>query len=235
MNNALSRCWPLLQGAWRARLWPTPSAAPVRRRWATRPWLSGHSRTISSSAARERSPCCSPMRSIRSSSGRCGPGCGCPAAIISIARKRIRPRGPRIRPARWSAWPLCTRATRSGYTETGRWRPSTRSRPLAYSARGMYLLLGQRHADRGFFAGRIEEARVYAKALTADQIRALRPAPAADLEAQAGKPLALWTFEDGTAREEMGLCKTCGLRNGARIEDGQVGARRRRRLRRRGA
>jgi beta-fructofuranosidase len=88
--------------------------------------------------------------------------------------------------------------------------------------KGMYITLGNRHARRGFFAGRIEEARVYAKALTAEQVAALEPAPAPDLEAQAGKPLALWTFEDGTAREEMGFVKNCTLHNGAHIEDGQL-------------
>jgi beta-fructofuranosidase len=82
--------------------------------------------------------------------------------------------------------------------------------------------LGNRHANRGFFAGRIEEARVYAKALTAEQVAALEPAPAPDLEAQAGKPLALWTFEDGTPREEMGFVKNCTLQNGAHIQEGQL-------------
>ncbi len=88
--------------------------------------------------------------------------------------------------------------------------------------KGMYLTLGNRHARQGFFAGHIEEARVYAKALTAQQVAALAPAPAPDLEAQAGAPLALWTFEDGTPREEMGFVKNAALHNGAHIQDGQL-------------
>ncbi len=87
---------------------------------------------------------------------------------------------------------------------------------------GMHAALGKRHANRGFFAGEIEEARIYAKALSAEQIAALSPAPAADLEARAGKPLALWTFEDGTAREEMGLFKNYVLQNGAKVQDGRL-------------
>jgi beta-fructofuranosidase len=88
--------------------------------------------------------------------------------------------------------------------------------------RGMYLTLGNRHAHRGFFAGEIEEARVYAKPLTAEEVAALAPAPTPNLTAQAGQPLALWTFEDGTPRDEMGFAENCTLQNGARIEDGKL-------------
>ena len=93
--------------------------------------------------------------------------------------------------------------------------------PYAFGSR-MQLSLGRRHGNRGFFAGEIEEARVYAGAITAEQVAALAPAPAADLEAQAGRPLALWTFEDGTAREEMGFVKQSSLNNGAKVEDGRL-------------
>jgi beta-fructofuranosidase len=93
--------------------------------------------------------------------------------------------------------------------------------PRAFG-QGSYFLLGQRHANRGFFAGQIEEARVYDRALTVEQIERLQPAPAADLADQAGRPLALWTFQDGTPREEMGLIKKCLLHNGAHIRDGRL-------------
>jgi beta-fructofuranosidase len=88
--------------------------------------------------------------------------------------------------------------------------------------KGTHFALGLRHQRRGFFAGEIEEARVYSKALTKSQIAALEPAPTEDLFAQAGKPLALWTFEDGTAREEMGHFPDAVLQNGARIENGRL-------------
>jgi len=88
--------------------------------------------------------------------------------------------------------------------------------------KGMYMTLGNRHANRGFFAGEIEEARIYAKALTASQVAALAPAPATDLEAQAVKPLALWTFEDGTPCEAMGFVKNCTLLNGAHVKKGRL-------------
>lgn len=83
--------------------------------------------------------------------------------------------------------------------------------------------LGLRHSSRGFFAGEIEEARIYARALTAQEIAKLVPAaPGVDVFAQASKPLALWSFEDGTPREEMGVSGKCALRNGARIVDGRL-------------
>jgi len=88
--------------------------------------------------------------------------------------------------------------------------------------KGMHVALGKRHANRGFFAGEIEEARIYAKALTSAQVAALAPAPASDLDAQAGKPLALWTFEDGTPRDQMGHFGKYVLQNGARIKDGRL-------------
>ena len=88
--------------------------------------------------------------------------------------------------------------------------------------KGMHIALGIRHANRGFFAGEIEEARIYGRPLTAEQVVALAPAPVPDLDAQAGKPLALWTFEDGTPRDEMGAFDKCVLQNGARIEDGRL-------------
>ncbi len=88
--------------------------------------------------------------------------------------------------------------------------------------KGMHIALGLRHANRGFFAGEIDEARVYDRALTAEQIKSLAPAPTADLVAQAGEPLALWTFEDGTPREEMGFVENCVLQNGAQIRNGRL-------------
>ena len=84
------------------------------------------------------------------------------------------------------------------------------------------FFLGLRHPNRGFFAGEIEEARIYAKPLTLAEIAALAPAPNPNIFSQAGKPLALWTFEDGTPREEMGIRGNYVLRNGARIEKGRL-------------
>ena len=93
--------------------------------------------------------------------------------------------------------------------------------PRVFGKKG-YVFLGQRHADGGFFAGEIEEARIYAQALTAEQVAALEPAPAPDIETQAGKPLALWTFEDGTPRDAIGSFDKCVLQNGAHIERGRL-------------
>jgi beta-fructofuranosidase len=93
--------------------------------------------------------------------------------------------------------------------------------PRAFG-RGMYITLGNRHASRGFFAGEIEEARVYDRALTAEEIGTLTPAPAGDPKTQVGEPFALWTFEDGTANEEMGRVKQCTLKNGGHVKNGRL-------------
>jgi beta-fructofuranosidase len=86
----------------------------------------------------------------------------------------------------------------------------------------LHVGIGLRHTGRGFFAGEIEEARIYARALTAEEVASLKPAPAAAVDAQAGAPLALWTFEDGTAREAKGFFPDHKLQNGARIEKGRL-------------
>lgn len=87
---------------------------------------------------------------------------------------------------------------------------------------GMSFVLGKRHANRGFFAGEIEEARIYAKALTAKQIAVLALTPASEVDSQAGKPLSRWSFEDGTPRDEMGFAKNLKLQNGAFIKNGRL-------------
>jgi len=94
-------------------------------------------------------------------------------------------------------------------------------KPRVFGKRA-YASIGRRHAERGFFAGEIEEARVYGRALTAAQVAGLRPAPAADLEDRTPQPLALLTFEDGTPRDEGGRFKGWSLQNGARIENGRL-------------
>jgi hypothetical protein len=68
---------------------------------------------------------------------------------------------------------------------------------------GTCVTLGLRSLDDkdradAYFAGAIEEARIYAQPLTAEVIRTLTPNDAAG-----PPPLARWTFEDGTARDEM--------------------------------
>ncbi len=68
---------------------------------------------------------------------------------------------------------------------------------------GSCVTMGLRSLDdkgdsSAYFAGVIEEARIYSSALDPDTIRSLTPNNPAG-----PAPLARWTFEDGTARDEM--------------------------------
>lgn len=87
---------------------------------------------------------------------------------------------------------------------------------------GSAVVMGLRHVGAGqqsprFFAGSIEEARIYNVALTQEQIEALEPNTASE-----PKPIAQWTFEDGTGRDEMGTFPDGELHNGAYIAGGRL-------------
>jgi hypothetical protein len=87
---------------------------------------------------------------------------------------------------------------------------------------GSSVLMGLRHSAAGqnaprFFAGTVEEARLYDVALDQAAIAKLRPGEPSD-----PKPLGLWTFEDGTARDEMGTFPEGVLHGGARIDGGRL-------------
>ena len=83
------------------------------------------------------------------------------------------------------------------------------------------VLLGLRHLDAGadnrFFLGSIDDARIYAGALTTEQIAALKPNQPSD-----PAPLAWWNFEDGTASDLMKTFPTTTLFNAARIAHGRL-------------
>ena len=84
------------------------------------------------------------------------------------------------------------------------------------------VLMGLRHeairrGGNGYFAGVIEEARLYNMALNAEQLAALRPG-----ELSEPRPLGMWTFEDGTAKDQMGVFPEGTLRGGAYIAEGRL-------------
>ena len=87
---------------------------------------------------------------------------------------------------------------------------------------GSSVLMGLRHTAAGvnaprFFAGTVEEARLYEVALDQASIAKLRLGEPSD-----PKPIGLWTFEDGTARDEMGTFPEGVLHGGARIAGGRL-------------
>jgi len=83
------------------------------------------------------------------------------------------------------------------------------------------VLIGLRYVGHmgeiGFFAGAIEEARIYDVALDAAAIAALKPNKASE-----PKPIGRWTFEDGTANDSMKAFPPGQLCGGARIADGKL-------------
>jgi len=82
------------------------------------------------------------------------------------------------------------------------------------------VLLGKRHLDQGEdgrFAGAIDDARIYDRALTAGQIGALKPNEASDI-----KPWAWWTFDDKEAKDRSGRFKVVKLSGGATVAGGKL-------------
>ena len=87
------------------------------------------------------------------------------------------------------------------------------------SPRNNMAVFGLRHvgaAPGGRISGRIEDARIYARALTADALRALAPN-----EADATEVYAWWDFEDGAA-EKTGRFPHFLLEGGGEVRDGQL-------------
>lgn len=87
---------------------------------------------------------------------------------------------------------------------------------------GTQALIGLRHRARqgqsdSYFAGEVDEARLYDRALTASQIASLRPADATGV-----RPLARWTFDDGTCRDAEGTFPPGALHGGARVRGGRL-------------
>jgi len=82
------------------------------------------------------------------------------------------------------------------------------------------VVIGLRHieaGDKACFAGAVEDARIYDMALTPGQVAAL-----ASKTASEPKPLAWWTFEDGTARDRMNAFPPGKLVGHARIAQGRL-------------
>jgi len=97
-----------------------------------------------------------------------------------------------------------------------------------YTARGAerfgadsFVVMGLRHLDAmpasRFFAGAIDDARIYNVALDEKTIASLKPN-----EPSEPKPLAWWTFEDGTASDKMKAFPASTLVGDARIADGRL-------------
>jgi len=84
------------------------------------------------------------------------------------------------------------------------------------------VLIGARYragegSETGFFAGDIDEVRLYDRALKLDTIKAMVPG-----KPGRPKPLGMWTFDDGSLEDRMGNYPRGYLQNGASIADGKL-------------
>jgi sucrose-6-phosphate hydrolase SacC (GH32 family) len=80
--------------------------------------------------------------------------------------------------------------------------------------------IGKRHRRQGDdarFAGAVDDARIYDRALSAEQIAALKPNVASALQ-----PWAWWSFDDPEAKDRTGRFLVSQLTGGAKVEDGKL-------------
>jgi len=97
----------------------------------------------------------------------------------------------------------------------------------SYKAKNIDLLspenniavFGLRHvgAGGGKISGAIEDARIYAKALTVDEIKLLQPNKKSQIE-----PYAWWDFEGDKVEDRAGRFAHSRMKNGAKLEDGKL-------------
>lgn len=83
---------------------------------------------------------------------------------------------------------------------------------------GSVALFGKRHVDTSdpsCFRGRIDDARIYDRALSPEQIAGLKPNQPSD-----PPPLAWWTFEDSQSSDCQGTFPETYLTGGARLANG---------------
>ncbi len=81
------------------------------------------------------------------------------------------------------------------------------------------IVIGPRHLTpfTDFFAGAVEDARIYDRALTAEQVAALRPNVEGEIE-----PWAWWSFDDAEAEDKTGRFAHTRLFGSAKVEDGRL-------------
>jgi len=88
------------------------------------------------------------------------------------------------------------------------------------TAKDNMAVFGLRHEGAGtgqHLRGSIEDARIYDKALSADEIKKLEPK-----KESAIRPYAWWTFEQGKEADRMGRFPLNNLDGGAKIEGGRL-------------
>ena len=86
------------------------------------------------------------------------------------------------------------------------------------SSKDAIAVFGLRHiGGGGSIAGRIEDARIYRQALTAEQLQALRPNQPSAIE-----PYAWWDFEGDKVTDRAGRFVHHRMKGGAKLADGKL-------------
>ena len=91
--------------------------------------------------------------------------------------------------------------------------------PVEFGPRSI-VLFGKRHrrqGDSAHFAGAIDDARIYDRALSAEQIAAFKPNVASE-----AKPWAWWSFDNREAKDRTGRFLVTQITGGAKVEDGRL-------------
>ncbi|MCX7008194.1 MAG: LamG domain-containing protein, partial [Kiritimatiellaeota bacterium] len=93
----------------------------------------------------------------------------------------------------------------------------TIKKPLSFGPDSV-VVIGPRHVGNGdFFAGAIDDARIYDHTLSAEQIAALKPN-----EPSEPKPWAWWTFDDAQCVDRAGHFAVARLFDGAKVAGGRL-------------
>ena len=82
------------------------------------------------------------------------------------------------------------------------------------------VVMGKRHRrqhDTAHFAGKIDDARIYDRALSAPEIATLKPNLASELN-----PWAWWSFEDKEVKDRTGRFLISQITGGAKVEEGKL-------------
>jgi sucrose-6-phosphate hydrolase SacC (GH32 family) len=94
----------------------------------------------------------------------------------------------------------------------------TIAKPRSFDLENSVIVIGPRHlGNSDFFAGAVEDARIYDRALTSGQIAALRPNVEGEI-----KPWAWWSFDDAAAQDKTGRFGQTRLFGGAEVENGRL-------------
>ena len=91
--------------------------------------------------------------------------------------------------------------------------------PESFGGRSV-VVIGRRHLTQNgsdHFGGAIDDARIYDRALSAEEIAALKPNAESEM-----KPWAWWTFDDKEAKDRIGRFEITEITGGARVEDGKL-------------